>query len=70
MGEDNHEERPTKLCTLCLGREWRKTGVAHKFETGLVFIPTFRKCKRCDGWGYESMTIDEILFERECRRGF
>lgn len=66
---EDYDERESKPCTVCMIRKgFVKTGFAVVMNAGLVYLPKYIKCKRCDGYGYEHTTIDEQNFYDECRR--
>lgn len=71
MSEDNYRETPTKPCPKCRTKGFRKEEVLvfDKTPTSLLtmFIPVFRKCTCCDGWGYVALSDDEI-YDNYCAR--
>lgn len=66
--DDGYKESPTKECPECFGRKYLKSGFAVVQSGGLIYVPTFRKCKVCYGEGFIYLTIDEIQDEEDAAR--
>lgn len=49
-----------KMCDNCRGKGWKHTGIGIVFYRAIKYLPTFRKCIKCDGTGEVFKTINEL----------